>query len=929
MKMNKQTILVVDDTESNLKLTKDIFELAGFAVITAEDGEMAFAILAEHRVDLVITDIMMPNVDGYLLCYTIKASDKLSILPVIIYSATFTSSSDELMAIETGADKFIRKPASMDVLVSAAKELLSISVKGTLKKPGKPNSLKVTRLYNEGLVHKLELRNVEVEEAKVKLERSEARLKAAQSIACTGSWEIDMTSGIHQWSDELFYIFGSEVDETLPSTDFFLSFMHPDDLEFATNRMKTAFETLNDSSFDFRFLSPRGSVRYGYTLYRFEFDNDHKPVRLYGIVQDTTENRLVDEALRTTRDRLLFHMENTTLGFIEMDDQNFIKSWSKTAEKIFGWSKQELTNIRTAGLSTVHEDDLALMDNIAQQLVRGEVSSNKVQYRNYTKSGKVIWCEAHNSIIKDNDGKVVTIMSLVQDITESKEAEQKKEFDRNNLKALLNNTNDLIWSVDREFKIITSNEAFDAMVMLMSGKVVSKGSNVLDTAFSSKEVDRFREYYERAFKGEIFTEIEHSTLPFEVWSEISYYPIYKEDTVVGTACFSRDITAKRKIGNHLRLLESVITNTNDSVLITESGALDQTGPKIVYVNNAFTKMTGYESAEVIGKTPRILQGEKSDRSQLDKVTAALLAGEHVEVEIINYKKNREQFWNNFTIVPVVDKDGKNTHCISIQRDVTARRHGEQLARKKLETLVRERTRELNDALRKEKDLVEMKNKFVTIASHEFRTPLATISFAAEFIRNYFHQLTGEEIARKLTKIVDQTSHMTSLLEDILTLGKSEAGKIKMKYINLDLKEFVESIIEEVRFTVKAERQINFIFSCTNSRVNSDDKLLRNIFNNLLTNALKFSGPETPITVTVTDLNEEIVITVTDEGIGIVESEMPCVFESFQRGSNASAVAGTGLGLSILKKAVDLMEGFVEVKSVVNKGSTFTVRIPIL
>jgi PAS domain S-box-containing protein len=380
----------------------------------------------------------------------------------------------------------------------------------------------------------------------------------------------------------------------------------------------------------------------------------------------------------------------------------------------------------------------------------------------------------------------------------------------------------------------------------------------------------------------------------------------------------------------LRLLESVITNTNDSVLITETELPNNGDPKIIYVNNAFTKMTGYESDEVIGKSLRILQGPKSDKKQLAKVTDALITGIHIEVEIINYKKNGEQFWNNFTIVPAVNKDGKISHFISIQRDVTARRHVEELTRIRLETLVKERTRELNDALRKEKDLVEMKNKFVTIASHEFRTPLATISFAAESIRNYFHQLTGEEITRKLIKIEDQASHMTNLLEDILTLGKSEAGKIKVKCVSLDLREFIESTIEEVRSTVKEKRQINFVFPGNKSRVNADDKLLRNIFNNLLTNALKFSGPDTPITVTVTvtDLNNEIVIEVKDEGIGIEEGELTSVFESFQRGSNASGISGTGLGLSILKKAVDLMDGSVDVKSVLNEGSIFTVHIPL-
>src|SRR6185436_14884442 len=133
--MNNKIILVVDDTEHILKLSRDIFEIAGFKVITAVDGEEALRILAENKIDLVVTDILMPNTDGYLLCYTIRTSERLKNIPVIIYSATYTSFSDEEMAMEMGADKFVRKPASMDELISAAQYFLSDSTEFVHKIP--------------------------------------------------------------------------------------------------------------------------------------------------------------------------------------------------------------------------------------------------------------------------------------------------------------------------------------------------------------------------------------------------------------------------------------------------------------------------------------------------------------------------------------------------------------------------------------------------------------------------------------------------------------------------------------------------------------------------------------------------------------------------------------------------------------------------
>jgi PAS domain S-box-containing protein len=512
-------------------------------------------------------------------------------------------------------------------------------------------------------------------------------------------------------------------------------------------------------------------------------------------------------------------------------------------------------------------------------------------------------------------------------ITEIKEAEQQREFDGNNLQALINNTNDLMWSIDRNFKIITSNHAFDEMVGAMSGNRLEKGADVLTAGLGKQQLLRFRDYYERAFAGEAFTEIEYTDHPVKLWSEISYYPIYKDQDVIGTACFSRNITKQKIAESHLRLLESVITHANDAVLITDAAPIDEPGPRIVYVNEAFTKMTGYESSEVVGRTPRILQGERTDRVQLAGIRHALNRNESIEVEIVNYKKNGEEFWNNFTLVPVMDKDKRLTHCVSIQRDVTSRRLLAETTRKRLELLVEERTLELNEALRKEKDLVELKSRFVSIASHEFRTPLSTIGFAAESILNYFDKLTTEQIKTKLRKIEDQTSHMTNLLEDILTVGKSEAGKIKVNLVSLDLKEFIESLIEETSAVAKVKRKITFVYSCAPGKINADDKLLRNVFNNLLTNAIKFSPAESEIRVVISDDERGISIEVSDEGIGIEKKELTSIFESFQRGSNASTVPGSGLGLSILKKAVELLDGSIEVKSLVGKGSTFNVRIP--
>jgi PAS domain S-box-containing protein len=428
--MSKHTILVVDDTAHILKLSREIFEIAGYTVVTARDGEEALRVLAEKKIDLVVTDILMPNVDGYLLCYSIRTSEKWKDIPVIIYSATYTSFSDEKIAMELGADKFIRKPAPMQDLITAAQFLLLESRKSIHEIPDKPKSREATRLYSEGLVHKLETRNLELMQTAEKLEESESRLKEAQTIAHLGSWEIDMVNNLHYWSDGLFTILGANK-EIAPSTEFFLSFVHKDDLEEVRKIDQQAHETLSDSSYDFRFIRNDGALRYGCSSYHFEFGVDRKPVRLSGIVQDVTGKKIID---------------------------------------------------------------------------------------------------------------------------------QEREFDSSNLESLINNTNDLMWSVDRNLQVITFNRPFAKMVQQMSGQSVGKGSNILTTGFSEEQLNRFSILYNRAFSGEAFTEVEHNDGPGEFWSEISFYPIRNGTEIVGTACHSRDITQRKEMEaerlNYIKTIET-------------------------------------------------------------------------------------------------------------------------------------------------------------------------------------------------------------------------------------------------------------------------------------------------------------------------------------------------------------------------------------
>ncbi len=235
------------------------------------------------------------------------------------------------------------------------------------------------------------------------------------------------------------------------------------------------------------------------------------------------------------------------------------------------------------------------------------------------------------------------------------------------------------------------------------------------------------------------------------------------------------------------------------------------------------------------------------------------------------------------------------------------------------------------ALKKEKELSRLKTRFISTTSHEFRTPLSVINFSAGSIKRYWSKMEPKVIVEKLTKIESQVRHMTNLLDDILIVGRADAGEMKNKPLKVNLGNFIDEIIEEVFSSHKKSHKILLIDAkeLKSSDIFIDEKLGRNIFINLLNNAVKFSPDSDKVTVELSSEKTHTIISITDYGLGIPELDLNSIFMPFIRGENADLIQGTGLGLSIVKEAVDAMDGKIIVNSVVGKGTSFIVKIPTI
>lgn len=255
----------------------------------------------------------------------------------------------------------------------------------------------------------------------------------------------------------------------------------------------------------------------------------------------------------------------------------------------------------------------------------------------------------------------------------------------------------------------------------------------------------------------------------------------------------------------------------------------------------------------------------------------------------------------------------------------------------LEELVEQRTKSLNDtikalekskekvsaSLEKEKTLSQLKNRFLSMASHEFRTPLSTAHLSASLIEKYAEPLENANITKHAGKIINAVTNLTTVLNDFLYIEQLEIGRVKANISCFDLKQLGEEITEEMQLLAKGEQQISFTHYGTEKLINLDPNLLKNCIINLITNAIKYSSATSCITFT-TEINDlDCIISVKDEGIGIPEEDQNHLFEPFFRAHNTGNIPGTGLGLNIVARYIALMNGHISYSSILNKGTSFT------
>jgi PAS domain S-box-containing protein len=389
------------------------------------------------------------------------------------------------------------------------------------------------------------------------------------------------------------------------------------------------------------------------------------------------------------------------------------------------------------------------------------------------------------------------------------------------------------------------------------------------------------------------------------------------------------------------LLKAIIENAIDGII-----TIDERG-RVETINPSACKLFQYTLDEVIGNNISILMPQPY-RSQHDGYIHRYQQTSDPHIigigrEVTGLKKDGTTF--PFRLgVSEVQFLGRKIYTGFIH-DLTREKEAEEQLKEyaaHLEEEVEKRTlwlkdtvKELQDAkeevslsLEKEKELGQLKSRFVSMASHEFRTPLSAIQLSAALIDKYAQPFDNPQISKHVKKIKNAVGNLTTILNDFLSLEKLEAGKVEPAFVEFDLVKLAEEITEEMQMVAKENQDIIYQHTGTTSMVRLDANLLKNCIINLVANAIKYSGENTFIEFNTEINHKTCVVTVKDNGIGIPETDQKHLFEAFFRAHNTGSIPGTGLGLNIVGRYVGLMYGKIDFKSNLNKGTTFTLIFPL-
>jgi PAS domain S-box-containing protein len=678
------------------------------------------------------------------------------------------------------------------------------------------------------------------------------------------------------------------------------------DPEFIAFWKQMYYRGLAGESFNFQTKTPTGypDLVYLETTINPIYEGE-KIVGIACYSRDITERKSLEKALEKTIDLLNRASRLAKIGGWEMNLVNNEYSWSAEIYHILKVGR-DFTPTGDSILNFFTPESRILFENAIENSI-DEGASWNLDLSAYTATGQLIDISAQGAAVVENS-KTTRLLGTLQDVTEIKLSDKKLRESEERYRTMVEFSPDSI-VVHANEKILYVNPI---AVKMFGGQSLNDiiGKSILDIIHPDyhKLIQNRIQNTISGIKNDVNLDYKLIMLNGETRDIVAEGTAIIYNGVPAIHTVMKDVTQRKKEENLLRLLESVVTHTNDSVMITDADSFDEPGPRIVYVNAAFTKMTGYLPEDVIGRSPRILQGPNTDPAELKRLSDAIRKWKPCEITVVNYKKNGDEFWINFSVKPVADSTGCYTHWISVERDVTHQKNSEL-----------EREQIISELSQNNKDL----KQFSYVTSHNLRAPIANLLGLTSLIDQY-------KIPNKsLKQIIDGVRQSALMFDDtVKDLSKVLVIKDQTNIIKVEVNfaTVVNNVLKQLGVALEDHTvKINYKFADA-PFVLFTPSYMESVLLNLFTNAIKYKSLKRKLKIDIVSNNTDdfVILKFKDNGIGIdIEKYKDKVFKLYQRFHDNPD--GKGLGLYLVKSQIEALGGSITLESEVNKGTTFIIK----
>lgn len=610
---------------------------------------------------------------------------------------------------------------------------------------------------------------------------------------------------------------------------------------------------------------------------------------------DITERKRAE-----AHDRMQVQLLNAIGQSVVVTDLNGIVTyWNHAAEQIFGWSAEEAIG-KSAGQLIVSEDQLTQGAEIMARLTKGE--SWNGEFTVMHRDGRRFPIYVTNAPLTDASGKLTGIVGVSADISNIKMYEQQILESETLHRIILENVSDAILMTDDHGFFTFISPSVQEVLGYTSIEVAAMGTvqNLLGNGVTrADDLTKDGDTHALDFTIRLKDGLPHVLVGY-----------VKRVTVgAGTLLYvCRDITERR------RTIEALVESELRFRMMTENARdlymlVDREG-RCIYASPAYQHLLGYDPQSLVGKSmvdllvhpDDSLEGVDWRNLPLGRNRLRTAHGGWLMVEGYTYTIQLE--------------DGE--YVVAVARDISERLQLE------AEQMERER---LNLELEQQKAINDLKGRFVSMVSHEFRNPLAAIQTSSDLLSRYLDRMSDERRSEHLSQIGDQVRQLVKLLDEVLMLSRADSVGLAFNPVVTDLESLFQDVVADVEHAAGGEGRIQKqiagpISACV------DVKLFRQALGNLLSNALKYSPATSPVNLNAQVEADRLIIRVQDRGIGIPQTDQTLLFDAFHRASNVGSIAGTGLGLAIVKRAIDAHGGSVSLTSEVGQGTTFTISLPL-